>query len=68
MTAAPLSPAAHAAAVPVGGPTGLDHESTARIDEAATWLATMAPGTRPHPVVPALKARFGLCSRELPGA
>ena len=44
--------------VPVGGSTGLDHESTAQIDVAAAWLA--AEHQVPHPIVPALRRRFGL--------
>ena len=42
--------------------TGLDHESTAAIDEAATWLA--AQEAAPHPVVPSLQARFGLSAKD----
>lgn len=42
--------------------TGPDHESTAAIDEAASWLA--AQTTIPHPVVPALRARFGLSVKD----
>ena len=44
--------------VPIGGATGLDHESTAAIDEAAAWLAS--EDQPPSPIVPALRRRFGL--------
>lgn len=48
--------------VPTGGSTGICHESTATIDEAAAWLAMQSP--RPSPVVPALQKRFGLTAVE----
>lgn len=51
-------------AVPVGGSTGLDHESTAAIDEAAAWLATCPAHLRPSPIVPALRQRFDLSPTE----
>lgn len=44
------------------GPTGLDHASSAAIDEAALWLATER--VRPSPIVPALQRRFGLTPAE----
>ncbi|WAP69301.1 hypothetical protein OH818_03100 [Jiella pelagia] len=44
------------------GPTGLDHESSAAVDEAARWLAFEK--TPPHPIVPALRRRFGLSPVE----
>lgn len=46
--------------------TGLDHESTASIDEAARWLAQLPQPERKvlSPIVPALKARFGLTAGE----
>ena len=42
--------------LPVGGSTGLCHESSFVIDEAATWLAKQTQSTR----VPDLRVRFGL--------
>lgn len=48
--------------LPIGGSTGLDHETTAAVDEAARWLASQNP--RPQPAVPALRARFGLTALE----
>jgi len=48
--------------IPVGGSTGHCHESTAAIDEAATWLA--AQEKAPHPVVPSLRQRFGLSTLD----
>lgn len=48
--------------IPVGGTTGHDHESSALIDEAATWLASFDEA--PHPVIPALRQRFGLNPKE----
>lgn len=50
------------AAVPVGGTTGLCHQSTAAIGEAAEWLASL--DTPPSPIIPALRERFGLTPRE----
>lgn len=46
--------------------SGLDHESTAAIDEAARWLAQLPSQERKalSPIVPALKARFGLTAAE----
>ena len=46
--------------VPVGGSTGLDHESSAAIDVAAAWLAGLLPHEIPKPIVPELRRRFGL--------
>lgn len=49
--------------VPVGGTTGLCHESNEAISEAARWLAANRP-TCERPVVPALRRRFGLTVQE----
>ncbi len=46
--------------IPVGGTTGHDHESSAAIDEAARWLASVPQAERPRPIVPAMRQRFGL--------
>lgn len=40
------------------GPTGLDHETSASIDEAASWLSTQPQW--PSPIIPALRQRFAL--------
>lgn len=44
--------------------TGTDHEHTEAVQEAARWLATTPDHMKPHPVVPALRARFGLSAKE----
>lgn len=49
--------------VPIGGTTGLDHESSAQIDEAAAWLAK-TPRDQRGPAVPELQRRFGLSATE----
>ncbi|WAJ31170.1 hypothetical protein [Antarcticirhabdus aurantiaca] len=50
--------------IPVGGTTGHDHESTAQIDEAARWLASLPQEDRPRPIVPAMRQRFGLSPQQ----
>jgi hypothetical protein len=35
-----------------------EHEHSAAVEQAAIWLADL--GEPPHPIVPALKQRFGL--------
>lgn len=45
------------------GPTGLCHESSAAIAEAAIWYAAHLD-TCEHPIVPALRRRFGLSATE----
>lgn len=50
--------------LPTGGTTGLSHEHSAAIDEAAAWL-TLHPRDRINrPVVPLLRERFGLTATE----
>lgn len=44
--------------LPIGGTTGLSHEHTGTIEEAAAWLASQPMW--PSPIVPALNAIFGL--------
>lgn len=41
-----------------------EHEHSAAIDECARFLAMTPPSARPKPLVPALKAMFGLSSIE----
>lgn len=41
-----------------------EHQHSAAIEEAARWLATVAPHERPSPIVPALRSRFGLTALE----
>jgi len=52
--------------LPIGGTTGLCHESTASIDEAARWLAEHREELRAQlrPIIPALRERFGLSAKE----
>ncbi|WP_036262968.1 hypothetical protein [Mesorhizobium sp. WSM2561] len=50
--------------LPIGGTTGLCHETSAAIDEAATWLATTPRRQRGKPAVPLLRGRFGLTAQE----
>ena len=40
----------------------MDHQEDARITEAAMWLSEQYP--TPQPVVPIIKARFGLSALE----
>lgn len=49
--------------LPIGGTTGLCHEHSAAIDEAAKWLA-QTPRHQRGPAVPELKSRFGLNALE----
>jgi hypothetical protein len=51
-------------AVPVGGSTGHCHESSAAVGEAAAWLAVTPADALPHPIIPALRERFGLTIGE----
>lgn len=51
-------------ALPIGGTTGLSHEHSAAVEEAAAFLRTVPPPERPRPLVPALKAMFDLTSLE----
>ena len=45
--------------------TGLDHETTAAVDQVAQWLASLSPDERRRrPAVPMLKERFGLSAVE----
>ena len=49
--------------VPIGGSTGLCHESTEAIGEAAAWYAAHRYECE-RPIVLALRRRFGLTSYE----
>ncbi|MGB3502264.1 MAG: hypothetical protein WBA44_11610 [Mesorhizobium sp.] len=44
--------------------TGICHESSAAICEAATWLNATSYPQRPYPIVPAIRERFGLNASE----
>lgn len=50
--------------LPIGGTTGLCHETSAAIDEAAAWLASTPRRHRDKPAVPLLRERFGLTASE----
>lgn len=41
-----------------------EHEHSAAVDEAITYLRSVPPGERPRPLVPALRAMFGITSIE----
>lgn len=43
--------------------TGIDHESSAAIDEAARWLAEHRASLS-RPIIPELRDRFGLSINE----
>ncbi|MER9723129.1 MULTISPECIES: hypothetical protein [unclassified Mesorhizobium] len=45
--------------LPVGGSTGLCHQSSAAIEVAAAWYRANASACE-HPIIPALRRRFGL--------
>lgn len=49
--------------LPLGGSTGLCHESSIAIEAAAAWLLA-EPDIRGRAVVPELKCRFGLTTAE----
>lgn len=51
--------------LPVGGTTGHSHEHSAAVDECARYLAVVPTLERPAPLVPALRAMFGLTSIEV---
>ena len=50
--------------LPIGGTTGLCHETSAAIDEAARWLATTPRRQRQRAAVPLLRERYGLSAPE----
>lgn len=52
------------ATTPIGGTTGLDHEDSEAIAEAARWLATTPREQRARKTVPDLRARFGLSAGQ----
>lgn len=49
--------------LPVGGTTGLCHQSSEAISSAAEWYATNRE-TAERPIIPALRRRFGLSPLE----
>lgn len=51
--------------LPVGGTTSLSHVHSANVDEAGRFLATTPPKDRPRPLVPSLRAMFGLSAIEV---
>jgi len=53
-----------AASISLGVTTGLCHQSRGAVDLAAQWLASMPEESRPHPLVPVLRAQFGLSALE----
>ncbi|MHA6644577.1 hypothetical protein [Mesorhizobium sp. A623] len=48
--------------LPIGGTTGLCHETSATIDAAAVWL--VAADRTGQAIVPELRQRFGLTTME----
>lgn len=50
--------------LPIAGTTGLCHETTATIEQAAQWLATTPRHERPRPAAVELRERFGLKPAE----
>lgn len=51
-------------APPIGGSTGLSHEHSEAITEAAAWLASPLRARIGRPLVPHLKETFGLSTAE----
>ena len=49
----------------VGWTTGLWHEHTAAIDECAAYLPATPPINRPAPLVPHMRAMFGIGSADV---
>ncbi len=49
--------------LPVGGTTGLCHQSSASIEQAAAWYRDNRD-TAERPLIPALRRRFGLTAHE----
>ncbi|TSE03751.1 hypothetical protein C1D09_025340 [Mesorhizobium intechi] len=49
--------------LPIGGTTGLCHQSSAAIELAAAWYRLNASSCE-HPIIPALRARFGLTALQ----
>lgn len=49
--------------LPMGGTTGLCHQSTEAIGQAAAWYREHRE-TAERPLIPALRRRFGLTSHE----
>lgn len=47
----------------VGGSTGLCHQSTVAIEQAAAWYRENR-ATAERPLIPALRRRFGLTAHE----
>lgn len=41
-----------------------EHEHSAAICIAAAWLRSIPQAERPHPIIPALRERFGLTAGE----
>ena len=41
-----------------------EHETSAAVDEAARWLAETPDDQKPHPVLPAVRQRWGLSTVE----
>lgn len=50
--------------LPIGGTTGLCHETSAGFDLAVDWLVSTPRHQRPHPLIPHLRATFGLTAGE----
>ncbi|MBB4094088.1 hypothetical protein HGG72_05535 [Ochrobactrum pecoris] len=42
----------------------MTEQTNPRVTEAARWLATTPTDQKPHPIIPALRRRFGLTMLE----
>jgi hypothetical protein len=51
--------------LPASGSSGLSHEHSAAVEECARYLASVPPGVRPAPLVPAMREMFGLTAIEV---
>lgn len=50
--------------IPIGGTTGLSHEHSAAVEEAAAWISQTPRQAIGRAIIPALRERYGLTPQE----